>query len=98
MKRFARRLTDFLARPTTEANRNLQAVTQIQLMLSYRRIAEENRPLPRFGEVGFQAYSQTDEDGILLFLFSLIGIGRKLCVEICAGDGIECNTTNLILN
>ncbi len=48
--------------------------------------------------VGFQAYSQADEDGLLLFLFSVLGVSRKLCVEICAGDGIECNTANLILN
>ena len=29
---------------------------------------------------------------------ALIGAGRKLSVEICAGDGLERNTANLILN
>jgi hypothetical protein len=72
--------------------------TQIQLMLTYRRLVDENRPLPRPSEVGFKCYSQTDEDGILLFLFSVIGVTEKLSVEICAGDGSECNTANLILN
>lgn len=72
--------------------------TQIQLMLTYRRLVDEDRPLPRPGEVGFKCYSQTDEDGILLFLFSVIGVTKKLSVEICAGDGAECNTANLILN
>jgi hypothetical protein len=71
--------------------------SQIQLHLTYRTLVEEKRPLPRFSEVGFQCNSQTDEDGILLFLFSVIGTLNKLCVEICAGDGIECNTANLIL-
>jgi hypothetical protein len=28
----------------------------------------------------------------------MIGIENKRCVEICAGDGLECNTANLILN
>ena len=72
--------------------------TQIQLMLTYRGLVAQNHPLPRPGEVGFKCFSQTDEDGILLFLFSVIGITNKLCVEICAGDGMECNTANLIIN
>lgn len=49
-------------------------------------------------ERGFSVYSQTDEDGILLYLFALIGVTNRRCVELCAGDGIECNTANLILN
>ena len=73
------------------------SATQIQLMLTYRSLAIDNN-LPSLNEVGFKCHSQTDEDGILLYLFSLIGVGKKLSVEICAGDGIECNTANLILN
>lgn len=38
------------------------------------------------------------EDGILLYIFALIGRTNRVCVEICAGDGVECNTANLILN
>jgi hypothetical protein len=115
LKRFLRRVRDFLAEPALEAIRNTppgpdaatqilltppgpDAATQILLMLTFRRLVEENRPLPRLNEVGFKCYSQTDEDGILLFLFSVIGVTKKLCVEVCAGDGIECNTANLILN
>jgi hypothetical protein len=72
--------------------------TQVQLQLTYRRLVDEGGPLPRMESVGFQAYSQADEDGLLLFLFSVLGVSRKLCVEICAGDGMECNTANLIVN
>jgi len=39
------------------------AATQIQLVLTYRRLVEEKRHLPRYGEVGFKCHSQTDEDG-----------------------------------
>ncbi len=74
------------------------AAAQIQLSLSYRRLAEAGHPLPRIADTGFKCYSQTDEDGILLFLFSVLGASQKLCVEICAGDGIECNSANLLLN
>ena len=49
-------------------------------------------------EAGFKVFSQTDEDGILLYIFSIIGTTNKRSVEICAGDGIECNTANLIIN
>jgi hypothetical protein len=51
-----------------------------------------------FKDVGFRIYSQHEEDGIILFIFALIGTLNKRCVEICAGNGIECNTANLIIN
>jgi hypothetical protein len=109
----AARVRDFLASPVLDAVRRTSAldavrsltrwvgpdpVAQIHLILAYRRLVEEGQSLPHFGEVGFKCYSQADEDGILLFLFSILGVGNKLCVEICAGDGIECNIANLIVN
>src|SRR3954466_394920 len=71
---------------------------QIALTLIYRDMLREGKPLPRFQDVGFHSYSQLDEDGILLYIFALIGTTNKRCVEICAGDGVECNTSNLIIN
>lgn len=46
----------------------------------------------------FKFSSQNGEDGILLYLFSKVGILNKRFVEIGIGDGRECNTANLILN
>jgi len=74
------------------------AATQILLQMEYRRMVREEKSLPKVSEVGFKVYSQSDEDGILLFIFSVIGASSRQCVEICAGDGTECNTANLILN
>jgi len=74
------------------------AASQINLMLTYKQILYSGMTLPGFHDVGFKIYSQTDEDGILLFIFSVIGTTNKKCVEICAGNGIECNTANLIIN
>jgi hypothetical protein len=71
--------------------------TQILLSLKYQDLLRTNIVLP-FAEVGFRSYSQNDEDGILLYIFSLIGATNKRCVEICAGDGIENNTANLVVN
>jgi hypothetical protein len=74
------------------------AAQQVALRLAYRDLLRRGGELPSFREVGFTAYSQGDEDGILLYLFALLGEETRRCVEIAAGDGIECNTANLILN
>jgi hypothetical protein len=34
----------------------------------------------------------------LLFLFSVLGTGTKRCATLRAGNAIECNTANLIIN
>ena len=74
-------------------------VGQLLLQQHYKSLAQlPERSLPSFKEVGFRQYSQFEEDGILLYLFSLITPQNRVCVEICAGDGIECNSANLIIN
>jgi len=101
LKRAAHRLRKYLNRPVITALRERalpDAASQLALTLTYRRLAAAGAGLPRLHEVGFQAYSQTDEDGILLFIFSVIGTADKKCAELCAGDGMECNTANLIIN
>ena len=84
IKKCAGRVRSFLVAPTLEAlgqakSPGPDAAAQLQLRLAYRRLVEEGRPLPAVADVGFQAYSQTDEDGILWFLFSVLGTTNKLC-------------------
>jgi hypothetical protein len=67
-------------------------VAQKTLSLLYRS------QRPRIQDAGFRVYSQTDEDGILLYLLSVAGFTNRKCVEICAGDGQENNTANLVIN
>jgi hypothetical protein len=43
-------------------------------------------------------YSQNGEDGILLYIFSKIGIKNHKFVEFGIGDGKECNTANLSID
>jgi len=71
--------------------------TQKALTELWRTNARELRGRP-ICDFGFSVHSQTDEDGILLYLFSVVGTTNRQAVEICAGDGIECNTANLLLN
>ncbi len=73
-------------------------VAQLTLANQYRELVEQGRPLPGFSDVEFRAFSQNGEDGLLLYVFSLIGMGGRRCVEICGADGLECNTANLIIN
>lgn len=72
--------------------------TQILLTLNYQQLVRSGAPLPSFKDVAFRSYSQNGEDGILLFIFALIGSTNRKVVEICAGNGIECNAANLIAN
>lgn len=72
--------------------------TQILLALRYQERLLARRPLPAWEQVGFRVYSQSDEDGILLYLFALIGTENRKCVEICVEDGTECNTANLAIH
>jgi len=46
----------------------------------------------------FRVYSQHGEDGILLYLFSIIGVKSRRFVEFGVEDGTECNTANLSIN
>jgi len=73
-------------------------VSQTLLSMHYREMLALNDPLPCFEEVEFRAFSQNGEDGILLYIFSLLGTTNKKCIEMCCSDGIECNTANLLIN
>ncbi len=72
----------------------------IQQLLSHthRQSREAKDSLDRLLDSGFRCFSQNDEDGVLLHVFSLIGTTNKKVVEICAGDCVECNSANLIIN
>ena len=68
---------------------------QLLLMLAWR--AHIGPPISWL-DVEFRSFSQNGEDGVLVYLFSRIGMESRRCVEIGCGSGIECNTANLILN
>lgn len=58
-------------------------------------------PVPRVDVLRrfeFRVHSQNWADGILLYLFSVLGTGSRRFIEFGCGDGRECNTANLSLN
>jgi hypothetical protein len=72
-------------------------VSQVLLYQQYREMAARG-VVPSFAEAGFRVTSQFEEDGILLLLFAVLGTTNRKVVEVCAGDGTECMSANLVLN
>src|SRR3990172_3970520 len=71
---------------------------QVMLMLQYRQMLHAGGPLPSFDEVGFRVCSDADEDGIIHYIFSLIGTTNKKLVDIGARVIDGSNTANLLIN
>lgn len=80
-----------------ESKQNSQLL-QKNLFFQYRNLSAQTGKLPSFEETGFRVYSQSDEDVLLLYLFSLIGFSNHFVLDIASGSPIGGNTTNLILN
>ena len=99
VQREVARLAD--SRERTDTHRALEVAGRVQQMVlwqNYRVMSRQKEALLPLSEVGFRVYSQTDEDGILLYIFGLIGNPHRTCVEVCCGSGIECNAANLIIS
>jgi hypothetical protein len=52
-------------------------------------------PMP---DTGFRVFSQFEEDGMLLYIFSVLGMGSRTFVEIGSDDGVNSNCANLAFN
>lgn len=75
----------------------VDAGTRYMLLQMYRERAAKGEILD-FKDVAYANYSQFGEDGVLDYIFALIGTTNKLVVEMCCGTATECNATNLIIN
>ncbi|MEM7118207.1 MAG: hypothetical protein AAF614_37615 [Chloroflexota bacterium] len=96
--RAATRLAQAIAQQRVPRQDDPDRALQIMLTLQYQERAKAGLLAHRFSDIEFSRYSQNGEDGILLYIFALIGYTNKHVVEMCAGDGIECNAANLIIN
>lgn len=72
-------------------------ISQRNLYLQYRAQLRDG-DLPKLDETGFRVFSQFEEDGKLLFIFSLLGMSNKCFVEIGSDDGVNSNSANLYFN
>lgn len=76
----------------------ISQVEQRRLFFHYQQLAKEKKLLPSIKDVGFRVFSQTDEDGILLYIFALIGMTNKLCLDLAFVSPFGANSANLICN
>lgn len=72
-------------------------ITQRQMFLKYQEQMKAGN-LPNFKDTGFRVFSQFEEDGKLLYIFSLLGMPHKTFVEIGSDDGVNSNSANLYFN
>ncbi|MCB0805644.1 MAG: hypothetical protein KDC05_07575 [Bacteroidales bacterium] len=72
-------------------------ISQLQ-MFHYYRDGIRNKNLPQLKDTGFRVFSQFEEDGKLLFIFSVLGMRNKIFVEIGSDDGVNSNSANLYFN
>ena len=73
-------------------------IQQRQLRACYQDMLSRHLLISRLSDVGFRVFSQTNEDGILHYIFSAIGTTNKACLDIAFGSPYGANTTNLIVN
>ncbi|MEZ5490898.1 MAG: hypothetical protein R3F50_11330 [Gammaproteobacteria bacterium] len=68
----------------------------IQQKLLLSQATDSDRPL---SDYGFSVFSESDEDGILLRIFAIIGFRNKVAIDVGGGSGLGgSNTANLILH
>jgi hypothetical protein len=82
----------------TKSRADFSRPVQMLLSLKYRELANTQNASLDFEQVGFNVYSSNYEDGILLYIFSLIGMTTKKCVDIGSGVITGSNVANLIIN
>ncbi|HOD11082.1 MAG TPA: hypothetical protein PKH91_10100 [Flavobacterium sp.] len=54
--------------------------------------------LPNFNATGFKVFSQFEEDGKLLYIFSILGMGKKTFVDLGSNDCVNSNCANLAVH
>jgi hypothetical protein len=93
------KLVGKIMQPTLrKLNRPISRQNQLLLSIKYRELAELRKNSLSFSDVSFNEYSATGEDGILLYIFSIIGSTNRKLVDIGAAGINGSNTVNLILN
>ena len=82
----------FLKKNINELNKNT-AIILISNLIDF----EKKKNPKSLVTSGYKVFSQQDEDGIIEEIFNRIKSDTNTFVEIGLEDGIECNTTNLLL-
>jgi hypothetical protein len=108
VKRFLNRARGYLSQPVLEAidsenKRRRQddtgtVLSEQVLANQYQILMQLKLALPNIMDSGYRIFSESDEDGILHYIFSLAQTTNKKLVDIGAGGPKGSNTANLLLN
>jgi hypothetical protein len=79
-----------------ERNTGLMALYLLQQQSTFNH--RSSSPKGNINRHELSVYSQNGEDGILFYLFSMLGTADRRFVEFGVGDGRQCNTANLSIN
>ncbi len=99
MGKYLTRIANIAARDLASGEKCSPSVKiiQRQLVAQWTDAAQSGKS-PSVFDTGFRIYSQFDEDGILLFLFSVLGQKNRIFIDIGSADGINSNCANLAIN
>ena len=64
------------------------------LTMHYQKLKKDDN-LPHIQDTGLKVFSQFEEDGMLLYIFSLLEMPTKSFIEFGSDDGINSNSANL---
>lgn len=80
--------------------RQLSPSTQIQQVKLFHYYTDclRTNNLPSFNTTGFKVFSQFEEDGKLLYIFSILGMGNKTFVDLGSNDCVNSNCANLAVH
>lgn len=93
-----KKLAGFIGIPSLQMVILNTQIQQRMLQFHYQSLLAQRLPLPKLSDAGFRVFSHADEDGILHYIFSLIGTTNKVCLEVAFTSPYGANTTNLIVN
>lgn len=97
LKSWVKDVRDWWLRPVIEIQASTLQASQVALLLRYRELARTGS-LPALRDVGFRVYSDSDEDGILLFLFAVVGAPTRKLVDLGSASYTASNSANLLLH
>lgn len=72
-------------------------IAQRNLIATWKQCRASGTVLP-LSDVGFRVFSQFEEDGILLYILTLIGSESRTFIDLGSADGINSNCANLAIN
>jgi len=80
--------------------RQLSPSTQIQQVKLFHYYIDclRSNNLPNYYASGFKVFSQFEEDGKLLYIFSILGMGKKTFVDLGSNDCVNSNCANLAVH